>query len=279
MIHGSTLSSLLGTRDLTDASLHGVVVLAVILVTLIITWASENPYNARHHRRRTSLCGITGRTRWEMPQNPTLRDRFRWFLDAIGFFYGFGLVAAVTICLELFIYLEVVHPPDQLNYPWLFIVGYVSSNHFLYALHHLLGTCLHSKTLKDTAGVGGFFLHSHRKSMRVFLFSEHKLADLWVHFGMAWRHPWRLDHWLELWVHFMKYCDRPVKPLTRAVPLIHNAMPLDDCIDCLAHSVTGLLVLGPMRFAGCIVIAEAARIMLKLDIAMHHLPETDAKEE
>ena len=112
-------------------------------------------------------------------------------------------------------------------------------------------------------------MHSHRTSLRVFLFAEHKLADLWVHLGMAWRNPHRIDHWLELVVHFRKYCGHPVAFLNRPVALINNAMPLDDCIDCFAHCYTGLVVLGPLRFAAWVLFAATLRVAMSIDHRMH----------
>ena len=115
---------------------HDIRVLLMVLVTMALIWVVENPYREAHHTGRTGSCRTTGRTRWELPDRATLREHFRYALDSIGFFQGFGLVAAASICLELYLYLFVGVPVDAINLPWQFVVGYVSSNHFLYAYSH-----------------------------------------------------------------------------------------------------------------------------------------------
>ena len=95
----------------------------------------------------------SGRTHW-LPDLPTARDRLRSVMDALGVFHGFGLVAAVGILLELYLALGIGEPADSVNTPWRLMVGYVSANHLLYAVHHVLGTYSQSRTLKETAGVG-----------------------------------------------------------------------------------------------------------------------------
>ena len=96
----------------------------------------------------------SGHTRWELPDMPTTRERLRGIMDALGCFQGFGIVAVVGILLELYLAVGIGEPADSVNMPWRLIVGYVSANHLLYAVHHMLGTYSASKMLKETAGVG-----------------------------------------------------------------------------------------------------------------------------
>ena len=63
-------------------------------------------------------------------------------------------------------------------------------------------------------------------------FSQHRLADICVHLGHAILSPKRVDHWLCLVVHCLKYSGREIpKALKTRVGFGSGKLALDDLID------------------------------------------------
>ena len=168
---------------------------------------------------------------------------------------------------------------------WLCMVGYVGANHFLYALYNWSGTCgafseEDTKILKTLAGVGGMLKSEQQiNSWTCFLwnFSEHRLADVWVHAGMIARMPYRADHWIALILHLVKYADMTLPGwMTFDIHLGPGALRADDAIDCFAHTLSSLLFLGPAVFGSTVALAEAQRWVLRATCYAHNKPPPPA---
>lgn len=84
-------------------------------------------------------------------------------------------------------------------------------------------------------GVGGMLKTEeavHSWTCYVWNFSQHRLADIVVHLGHALSSPLRIDHWLCLAVHCVKYSGRPIPlALKTRVGFRSGKMALDDWID------------------------------------------------
>lgn len=177
-----------------------------------------------------------------------------------------GLLTILALSAEL--YLCIGYPQYFKSLAWKVVVAYVGSNHFLYGLH---------KTFPDLviveACVGSLLQaqETKRKGWTSFFcwnFSEHRLCDVWVHLGVAFARPWRVDHWFALGLHILKYsgCDLP-PALTFPVHLGTSVLHFDDLVDVLAHTITALSILGPAWFFAAVLAGEFQRWILHADVA------------
>lgn len=173
----------------------------------------------------------------------------------------------LIVMLSLQLALHFALPSLYMSLFWTFAVGYAGSNHFLFGLHLFLCGLKpihndHRHLLKITAGVGGLL-----KGRRTFIwdFDVHRLMDVVVHFGMALQIPWRIDHWMLLVLHVMKYCGMPVESAKQRVNLIGTTeIQADDLLDVFAHSASALYTLGFFPFVCCIICGELQRAYLML---------------
>jgi len=228
------------------------------------------------------------------------------FLYKLGVYESFGLITIFAMIEEFYLLLR--YQKYFESFAWYLTVAYVSANHFLFALHTILGSDLPAEqeqqqtirkrvrsfcqnelnttrrnmnknsnncTIKDLAGVGGFLKREEKYRSfwdKLWSFNEHRLADVWVHFGICLQSPYRLDHWLALFCHVRKYSGYPI-PKQLSLPLFKFdkfGLSLDDAIDCFAHSFSGVRILGFRWFSFSLFIAELQRILLEFDVAAHH---------
>lgn len=173
----------------------------------------------------------------------------------------------LLVMLSLQFALHVALPSLYKSLFWTFAVGYAGSNHFLFGLHMFMGSLKpihtdHRKLMNITAGVGGLL-----KGRGTFIwdFDSHRLMDVVVHFGMALQIPWRIDHWVLLALHVMKYCGMPMESAKQRVTLFGmTEIQGDDLLDVLAHSASALDTLGVFPFVCCLLCAELQRAYLAL---------------
>mmetsp|Transcript_3833 Transcript_3833/g.10032 ORF Transcript_3833/g.10032 Transcript_3833/m.10032 type:complete len:228 (-) Transcript_3833:156-839(-) len=177
----------------------------------------------------------------------------------------FEYVLIVVLSLQLALHFAL--PSLYMSLFWAFAVGYAGSNHFLFGLHLFMGKLapLHNgyrQLINITAGTGGLL-----KGRRTFMwgFDSHRLMDVVVHFGMALQIPWRVDHWVLLVLHVMKYCGMPVEAARQRVTFFGLAeIQVDDLFDVLAHSASALYTLGVFPFVSFLLFAELQRAFLML---------------
>jgi len=173
----------------------------------------------------------------------------------------------LTVMLSLQLALHFALPSLYMSLFWTFAVGYAGSNHFLFGLHRFMGSLKpihndHRHLMHVTAGAGGLL-----KGRRTFIwdFDSHRLMDVVVHFGMALQTPWRIDHWVLLALHVMKYCGMPMESAKQRVTLFGmTEIQADDLLDVLAHSASALYTLGLFPFVCCLLCGELQRAYLAL---------------
>lgn len=220
----------------------------------------------------------------------------------------FAFLTAVALAEEL--YLRFRYKEYFTSLPWRCAVAYVAANHFLFGAHHILSrgvttespvalrqvqsfcenelenvSCRtrlrHKQSLERTgvnitselAGVGCMLMSEQEEHYgllsAIWSFNEHRLADVWVHFGVAIQCPYRLDHWVALATHLCKYCGYTI-PASLTVPMINGSLSRDNLIDVVAHSASGVLILGWVRFILAVILAELHRWLLDAEVARHH---------
>lgn len=272
-----------------------------MMVWVVVTagwWATERRCLARSDHDALQAGGECFRQ---------TRLSVRSFLWQIGFFEPFGLLTCLAMIEEA--YLSLRYHAYFKSLPWRCAVAYVSANHFLFGVHNVLdkgvtdesGPFLkriksfcedeltaarhtfhehannsqdldNGNTTSQLAGVGGMLKVEQQRAgfwHSLWSYNEHRLADCWVHLGMGLQSPYRVDHWVALAFHLRKYSGHTI-PEKFAVPLINRSLSLDNLVDCFAHSVSGLLVLGPAYFTLAVALAELQRLLLDMDVAAHH---------
>ncbi len=223
----------------------------------------------------------------------------------------FAFLTAMAISVEL--YLRFWHQQYFTSLPWRCTVAYVSSNHFLFGLHNFLGrgvkpdshaalrrvqeVCegelaqVASRTrmrrivslrregvnvTRELAGVGCMLKEEQQQDYglmgAIWSFNHHRIADVWVHFGMAFATPYRIDHWLAGSMHLWKYSGLQIpKVLTK--PMLNGSLSFDNLLDVIAHSTSGVIVLGPGYFVLAVIAAEFHRWFLDAELAIHHMAD------
>uniref|UniRef100_A0A0G4G9Z5 Uncharacterized protein n=1 Tax=Chromera velia CCMP2878 TaxID=1169474 RepID=A0A0G4G9Z5_9ALVE len=244
---------------------------------VVSVWVLEHPVR----RPQTKYVRLARQMSMVRKQCEGVRVSVREFIHSFGFFENFGLVTAIAILVELHLFLTKREYYSGVF--WHSVVGYVGANHLLYGLHNMAGTfglvCQETQSkIKEVAGVGGMLKKEmegdgcmDKWTVYLWNFSEHRLADVWVHLGMALLHPLRVDHWLCLVLHVMKYSGHPI-PQGLSVPVQVGAgtLPLDDVVDVWAHSFSSLRALGVRWFLVSVVLAEAQRWILRREVVSHH---------
>merc|ERR1711879_28846 len=140
-----------------------------------------------------------------------------------------------------------------------------------YGVHHALSNWQrigkeHAQALKQTAGSGGMLKGTQTQ---IWGFDAHRLMDAMVHLGMALQFPCRVDHWVLLVLHCMKYCGRPVEEAKKMIRFGVIQLQIDDLFDVIAHSVSALYTLGPVLFFISLVLGETHRVYLKSQLHAH----------
>ena len=160
------------------------------------------------------------------------RKKTRDALHDAGFFTSFGFVAASAVVFEL-----ASGNGVSRDWKWRMLVGYVASNHALYAAHTLAGSGPGEKAdvpHEEPTGVGAMLSLSSRSAIRA-LFDEHRLADVLVHAGavVAGGASFkRVDSIASLFEHIRRYANlQPARRLAEteettsgAANLWHDAL-------------------------------------------------------
>lgn len=128
----------------------------------------------------------------------------------------------------------------------------------------------------ELAGVGCYLMEQSQERFgimgAIWSFNEHRLSDVWVHFGVVLQAPYRVDHWFGLLAHLWKYAGFKI-PYPFSRPTFNGSISLDNLIDVFAHSLSGLLILGPGWFTLSVIAAELQRWLLDAEVARHHIAE------
>lgn len=223
----------------------------------------------------------------------------------------FAFLTALAISVEL--YLRFWHRQYFTSLPWRCTVAYVSSNHFLFGVHNFLGrgvkpdshvalrrvqevceeeltqvaSCTRMRRIRslrdegvnvtrELAGVGCMLKEEQQEDYgimgAIWSFNHHRLSDVFVHFGMSFANPFRIDHWAAGTMHLWKYSGFEIpKRLTK--PMLNGSLSFDNLIDVVAHTSSGIIVLGPLYFALAVIAAEFHRWFLDAELAIHHMAE------
>ena len=199
-------------------------------------------------------------------------------LDVVGFFTHFGLMTILGLGSEII--MSVVHGREwAVHQPIvLLIVAYTAASHFNYLTHGIVAWFVPAKFPKFrdqvAAGIGGMLVGSDRTALRSVAFAEHKLMDAFGHLVGGLRSPHRADHWLMLLSHLCRYFGHPIAPLENTrVPLTYHSgkgLPVGDVIDCIAHTISAYMLLGPTSFGVAALLMEVLHTTLGHDIRFHH---------
>lgn len=239
-----------------------------VLGFLLFLWQSSprNPSNRDAARSSPTF--------FPLPKNPTLAEALRYLLRAAGFCESFTFVCLLVILVEGIAVLNWESGPrgEARLLMWRLLVAYVSANHFLYLAH----TACRSGALGNEcpAGIGAWMVHNRAWAVHVVLFGEHRLADEVVHAGLCMALPVGAEaalHWYSLASHLLRYggADGVV---ARKVPVLRGELSVDDLVDCVAHAVSGVRLLGTREFVVATLLWEAIRRwVFGKPLVIHHV--------